>query len=511
MADNRGVREEESADSVHVLPSLPERRPVEEGYDPDRVDWRYIISLLQRVRDGALSGRTDTSNGGSEKHDSDPALDLAVYLAAEACREHCVAALEQYHTTHPSENQSATAAGERQVRVSNLTSMAGLLSLGSDAISIRNKLLAAVPYLIGAASSSSLLALIEIMIEWKDGEAVVTALEIYCRFYGNDPGFLSHTAGGCVADVLSAVYCGADEFINGSSQISNVDNIHTLKCNDPLYQASVLGDVGLFFEQHNPKKPSVFVEDVISLENTKNFSMSQSLSLEADYVTDQRSGNTWLTTHMVDYQHQLNEAGLEYEERYDGSENVDVTIKGDMDDGYIFDGCQQLIALLPPDFSGHAELAPETIAAAINHPLYAKQLDGYNASDNLVPSLEVAIRIFRQNNMQPVPLLGTVDRSGFKKAPCVRKISRGNLDGVTKPALTLLAKRAGCLILSGPCYPALRGFLKDYLEHVLHGAFVNMQHARRDEPTSMLLTKDVQAGLRRTCPERLIAGYGMYG
>lgn len=66
-----------------------------------------------------------------------------------------------------------------------------------------------------------------------------------------------------------------------------------------------------------------------------------------------------------------------------------------------------------------------------------------------------------------------------------RKLLRDTIQGVTKPALRRLARRAGIKRISGLLYEELRGTLKTHiLEPVLRDAVTYMEHARRKTVTA---------------------------
>lgn len=73
-------------------------------------------------------------------------------------------------------------------------------------------------------------------------------------------------------------------------------------------------------------------------------------------------------------------------------------------------------------------------------------------------------------------------RSGAKRH---RKILRDNIQGITKPGIRRLARRAGVKRLSGMIYEETRGVLKTFLERVIRDAVIYCEHSRRKTVTSM--------------------------
>ena len=85
--------------------------------------------------------------------------------------------------------------------------------------------------------------------------------------------------------------------------------------------------------------------------------------------------------------------------------------------------------------------------------------------------------------LAPVPL--RAGRNGRTGAIRHRKILRDNIQGVTKPAIRRLARRAGVKRLSGMIYEETRGVLKVFLERVIRDAVVYCEHSRRKTVTTM--------------------------
>ena len=77
-----------------------------------------------------------------------------------------------------------------------------------------------------------------------------------------------------------------------------------------------------------------------------------------------------------------------------------------------------------------------------------------------------------------------------------------NIQGVTKPAIRRLARRAGVKRLSGLMYEEVRGILKVFLENVIRDAVTYTEHARR----KTVINLDVVYALKRQ--GRTLYGFG---
>ena len=84
---------------------------------------------------------------------------------------------------------------------------------------------------------------------------------------------------------------------------------------------------------------------------------------------------------------------------------------------------------------------------------------------------------------------------GLGKGSAMRhcKVLRGNIQGITKPAIRRLARLGGVKRISGLIYKETRGVLKVFLEYVIRDAVTYTEHARRKTVTAM----DVLYALRR--------------
>ena len=83
-----------------------------------------------------------------------------------------------------------------------------------------------------------------------------------------------------------------------------------------------------------------------------------------------------------------------------------------------------------------------------------------------------------------------------------RKVLRDNIQGITKPAIRLLARRSGVKRISGLIYEGTRSVLKVFLENVVRDAVTYTEHARRKTVTAM----DVAYALKRQ--GRTLYGFG---
>ena len=81
-----------------------------------------------------------------------------------------------------------------------------------------------------------------------------------------------------------------------------------------------------------------------------------------------------------------------------------------------------------------------------------------------------------------------------------RKVLRDNIQGITKPAIRRLARRAGIKRISGLIYEETRSVLKDFLRNVIQDAVMYMEHAGRKTVAGL----DVVYALKRR-------GHTLYG
>jgi len=93
---------------------------------------------------------------------------------------------------------------------------------------------------------------------------------------------------------------------------------------------------------------------------------------------------------------------------------------------------------------------------------------------------------------------------GMAKVGAIRhkKVLRDNIQGITKPALRRLARRAGIKRISNLMYDSSRDELKKFLDDVLRDAVAYTEHSRRKTVTS----GDVVLALKRN--GRTLYGFG---
>merc|ERR1712212_1123172 len=83
-----------------------------------------------------------------------------------------------------------------------------------------------------------------------------------------------------------------------------------------------------------------------------------------------------------------------------------------------------------------------------------------------------------------------------------RKVLRGNIQGITKPAIRRLARRGGVKRISGLIYEEVRAVLRVFLENVMRDAVTYTEHAKR----KTVLATDVVYALKRQ--GRTLYGFG---
>jgi histone H4 len=89
---------------------------------------------------------------------------------------------------------------------------------------------------------------------------------------------------------------------------------------------------------------------------------------------------------------------------------------------------------------------------------------------------------------------------GFAKRH--RKQLRDNIQGITKPAIRRLARRAGVKRIGGGIYEETRNTLRQFLESVIRDSIHYTDHAKRKTVTAM----DVVYALKRQ--GRTLYGFG---
>lgn len=83
-----------------------------------------------------------------------------------------------------------------------------------------------------------------------------------------------------------------------------------------------------------------------------------------------------------------------------------------------------------------------------------------------------------------------------------RKLTRDNIQGITKPAIRRLARRGGVKRISNQIYEETRTVLRTFLEGVIRDAITYTDHAKRKTVTAM----DVVYALKRQ--GRTLYGFG---
>lgn len=83
-----------------------------------------------------------------------------------------------------------------------------------------------------------------------------------------------------------------------------------------------------------------------------------------------------------------------------------------------------------------------------------------------------------------------------------RKVSRNNLEGITKPAIRRLARRGGVKRISNAIYEETRTVLNVFLQSVIRDSVTYTDHAKRKTVTAM----DVVYALKRQ--GRTLYGFG---
>ena len=96
------------------------------------------------------------------------------------------------------------------------------------------------------------------------------------------------------------------------------------------------------------------------------------------------------------------------------------------------------------------------------------------------------------------------DGNGLGKMSAMRhrKIMRDSVQGITKPAVRRLARRAGVKRMSGLIYQKTRDVIKGFLESILADSVTYTEHAKRKTVTTL----DVVYALKRQ--GRTLYGFG---
>lgn len=89
---------------------------------------------------------------------------------------------------------------------------------------------------------------------------------------------------------------------------------------------------------------------------------------------------------------------------------------------------------------------------------------------------------------------GKIGGKGYGKPGAKRhKRLKGNIMGITKPAIRRLARRGGVKRISGMVYAETRGVLKMFLENLIRDTVTYTEYAKRSTVTA----KDVLYALKR--------------
>ena len=116
-----------------------------------------------------------------------------------------------------------------------------------------------------------------------------------------------------------------------------------------------------------------------------------------------------------------------------------------------------------------------------------------NKNHKLAPSFE---SIVRRSEFQPRSMSGRgkggkgLGKGGAKR---FRKGGKGNISGITKPAIRRLARRGGVKRISGQIYEESRSVIKTFLENVVKDAVTYTEYSRRKTVTAL----DVVYALKR--------------
>ena len=74
-----------------------------------------------------------------------------------------------------------------------------------------------------------------------------------------------------------------------------------------------------------------------------------------------------------------------------------------------------------------------------------------------------------------------------------RRKLKENIQGITKPVIKRLARKAGAKCISGLIYEEARGIMKYWLEHIIKDAVIYCDHSRR----KTLQASDVVMALKK--------------
>lgn len=85
-----------------------------------------------------------------------------------------------------------------------------------------------------------------------------------------------------------------------------------------------------------------------------------------------------------------------------------------------------------------------------------------------------------------------------------RKLLRDNIQGVTKPAIKRMCRRAGVKRISGLVYDEVRGVIKMQLENILKSSVVSMEHKRH----KTVMLSDITTGIEASGGGKFISSSG---
>ena len=90
------------------------------------------------------------------------------------------------------------------------------------------------------------------------------------------------------------------------------------------------------------------------------------------------------------------------------------------------------------------------------------------------------------------------------KGQRAKKVYRDEISGITKPAITRLARQAGVVGMDGGDYDEIRGVLKVYLEQVIRDSIIYTENDRRKK----VMARDVINGIESATGEHVAFDLG---
>jgi len=85
-----------------------------------------------------------------------------------------------------------------------------------------------------------------------------------------------------------------------------------------------------------------------------------------------------------------------------------------------------------------------------------------------------------------------------------KKVYRNNIQSITKPGITRLARQAGVVGMDGGNYDDIRGILKAYLEQVIRDSVIYTENDRRKK----VMVRDVINGIESVTGEHVAFDLG---